>query len=97
MKKLIGILCIAVFSTTMVFNTHQNNDFSDINLTALMVANAQDGEYENGDGASGFFGEAVMHSICETVTIGGGKIPASYSYEDCYDEWQCDGWNGWCY
>ncbi|NIJ46640.1 hypothetical protein FHR24_003135, partial [Wenyingzhuangia heitensis] len=88
----------AVFAFALSFNTSVITD-SNISLAELVNinnANAED-DYENGDGASGFLGEAVMHSVCHTVTVGGGPVPGSYSYQDCHDEWQCDGWFGWCY
>lgn len=97
MKKIIGALGVVIIAMAMFFNTDYQIKANDFNLISLKMAMAQDGGYENGDGASGVLGEAVLHNICHTVTIGGGVVPGSYTYEDCYDEWQCDGWWGWCY
>ena len=96
MKKVIGTLFVAIFSMALFINTDIKTDTNWEYGLADLVKTAK-AEYDNGDGASGFLGEAVLHSICHTVTVGGGVIPGSYTYQDCYDEWQCDGWFGWCY
>lgn len=99
MKKIIGILGVAVIAATMFFNTNNlcssSPDLSLVNLIKMNTANAEL------DGQDGIFGiDTSVKCTAEKVT---GRIWNSYKgrWEDTIElvdghRIDCIGFGGWC-
>ncbi len=92
MKKIIGILGVAVIAATMFFSANNvAGSDADASLASLAAINMASASAED---VSGWWGHPVKHTYSTTISIGVGV--ATYSRTDTYDSWECDGWWGFC-
>lgn len=81
MKKIIGILGVAMIAATIFFSTNWvSGSTADTNLASLIRVNSANAETD-GDGGDGFFKTQVPVSCTRTVPSGVSSDPA-YVYPD---------------